>query len=541
MTLKGVCAIIAAAGLLAAVSDLVATDLPRQPIAGETLGSVEFPVSCTAEAQRRFNRAMQLYHNFYFPAARKAFDAVLEADPACAMGDWGHAMVSMDNPFQWPLRGKALGEGWARIEKARSLGAKTEREGLYVAAVEVFFQSPEKGVDRTRQLAYEVAMDALVRRYPADTEAQILHALAVSANFDPNDKSYVNQKKAAAILEPIWDRQPDHPGVAHYIVHSYDYPPIAHLGVPAARRYSAIAASAPHAQHMPSHIFTRVGAWRESIASNRMAAKIAAASDPRQWLHANDYMVYAHLQLGQEREAKAIVDQVLALQRVPEENFVAAHAVAAIPARYAVERGRWQDAARLALSPAEPDFAWQQFPHAEAILVYARGLGAARSGDPAGARREVERLAKLKEAMLEAKLRYWADQVDIQTRVVDAWIARAGGRNDEALRLMRAAADHEDSTEKNTVTPGPIKPARELLGELLLELGQPAQALLEFEATMGKEPNRLRGLYGAARAAERAGDAGKAREYYARLASLGETADPSQTEVETAKRFLARR
>jgi tetratricopeptide (TPR) repeat protein len=226
---------------------------------------------------------------------------------------------------------------------------------------------------------------------------------------------------------------------------------------------------------------------------------------------------------------------------VPEENFVAAHAVAAIPARYAVERGRWQDAARLALSPAEPDFAWQQFPHAEAILVYARGLGAARSGDPAGARREVERLAKLKEAMLEAKLRYWADQVDIQTRAVDAWIARAGGRNDEALRLMRAAADHEDSTEKNTVTPGPIKPARELLGELLLELGQPAQALLEFEATMGKEPNRLRGLYGAARAAERAGDAGKAREYYARLASLGETADPSQAEVETAKRFLARR
>jgi tetratricopeptide (TPR) repeat protein len=272
-----------------------------------------------------------------------------------------------------------------------------------------------------------------------------------------------------------------------------------------------------------------------------MAAQIAAASDPRQWLHAADYMVYAHLQLGQEREAKAIVDQILALPRVPEENFVAAHAVAAIPARYAIERGRWQDAARLALSPPEPDFAWQQFPNAEAVLVYARGLGAARAGDLPGARREVERLGKLKEAMLEGNLRYWADQADIQVGVVNAWIARGAGRNDEALRLMRAAADHEDSTEKNTVTPGPLKPARELLGELLLDLGRPVQALPEFEATMRKEPNRLQGLYGAARAAELAGDASKAGEYYAKLATLGDTADPSQTEVATAKRFLARR
>ncbi len=538
---KTVYAALAASAFLTAAPDLVATDLPRQPAAAETLGRVDFPVSCTPEAQRRFNRAMQLYHNFYFPETRKAFDAVLEADPACAMAHWGHAMIVMDNPFQWPLRGKGLGDGWGRIEKARALGARTEREGMYIAAVEAFFDSPEKGVNRTRQLAYEVAMDSLVRRYPSDTEAKILHALAVSANFDPNDKSYTNQKKAAAILEPIFAKQPDHPGVAHYIVHSFDYPPIAYLGVPAARRYSEIAASAPHAQHMPSHIFTRVGAWQDSIASNRAAARIAAASDPRQWLHASDYLVYAHLQLGQEREAKALVDVVVALKRVPEENFVAAHAVAAIPARYAIERGRWQEAARLALSPAEPDFAWEQFPNAEAVLVFARGLGAARSGDVAGARRETERLAKLKEAMLEAKLRYWADQADIQTGVVNAWIARAEGRNDEALRLMRAAAGHEDSTEKNTVTPGPVKPARELLGELLLELARPAQALSEFEAAMRKEPNRLRGLYGAARAAELAGDAGKAQEYYAKLAALGETADPAQTEVETAKRFLARK
>jgi len=541
MQLKTVPAALAAAALLAVAPDLAATDLPRGPATAEALGSVEFPVSCTPEAQRHFTRAMQLYHNFYFPETRKAFDAVLQADPACAMGHWGHAMVVMDNPFQWPLRGKALGDGWARIEKARALGPKTERESLYVAAVEVFFRNPESGVDRTRQLAYEVAMDALVRRYPADTEAQILHALAISANFDPNDKDYTNQKKAAAILEPIFAKQPDHPGVAHYIVHSYDYPAIASLGVPAAHRYAEIAASAPHAQHMPSHIFTRVGAWHDSIASNREAARIAAAADPRQWLHALDYLVYAYLQLGQEREAKAIVDQVLALKRVPEENFVAAHAVAAIPARYAIERGRWQDATRLALSPAEPDFSWQQFPHAEAVLVYARGLGAARSGDIAGARRDAERLGKLKEAMLEGKLGYWAGQADIQIGVVNAWIARAGGRNEEALRLLRAAADREDSTEKNTVTPGPLKPARELLGELLVEVGRPAQALPEFEATMRKEPNRLRSLYGAARAAELAGDAGKAREYYAKLAALGESADPAQTEIETAKRFVARR
>jgi tetratricopeptide (TPR) repeat protein len=400
---------------------------------------------------------------------------------------------------------------------------------------------------RTRALAYERAMERIATRYPADREAAVFYALALNITLDPNDKTYANQLKAAAILEKVFAEQPDHPGVAHYLIHSYDFPPIAAKGLPAAKRYASIAPSAPHALHMPSHIFTRVGSWQESIETNRASARAAAdtlaaggsQSGLRSYegLHAYDYMMYGYLQLGRDREARALVDEVGATRKLNVDHFAGAFALAAIPARYALERGQWAEAS--ALSPTPADLAWNRFPQAESIVWFARGLGAARSGNAARARQDLARIEALRDAMTAAKSLYWAHQSEVQRLAVAAWIARAEGRKDEALSLMRASADAEDATEKHPVTPGAIKPARELLGEMLIELGRPADALKEFEASHLVEPNRFQGLYGAARAAELAGDRAKARTYYARLLALGQGADGDRPELERAKIFIA--
>ena len=310
--------------------------------------------------------------------------------------------------------------------------------------------------------------------------------------------------KAAKILEKIIAAQPDHPGVAHYLIHSYDFPPIAAQGLTAARRYASIAPSAPHALHMPSHIFTRQGLWEESIEMNRRSA--AASKNHFDSLHAMDYLEYAYLQGARDRDAKRVLDEIAAIKKVDREHFVTAYALAAIPARYALERGRWVDAATLLPYPNEKDFPWGSFPQGMAILVYARALGAARSGNAPAVREEIERLRRLREAMIEAKIVYWAQQADIQIKVASAWAAFAAGNKQEALKLMREGADMEDASEKHPVTPGHVLPARELLGEMLLELKQPALALKEFEASHKVEPNRFRGLYGAARAAAQSGD-----------------------------------
>jgi hypothetical protein len=484
----------------------------------EVLGSVHFPVSCNAQAGQAFDRAMALYHSFHWREAKKAFDAVLAADPGCAMAYWGHALVLMDNPFIWPLRGKNLPEGLAMVEKARAARAKTQRARDYIAAMESFYRDHGTVEHKARAAAYTKAMGALAARYPEDVEASILHALALSATVDPTDKTYAGQRQAAAILEPLFERYPQHPGVAHYLIHSYDYPPLAHLGLPAAQRYAAVAESAPHALHMPSHIFTRLGHWQASIDANRTSAQ--AAGEPRGRLHAMDYLTYAYLQMGRDEEAGQIVEEVAALREIRNETLGIAYAIAAIPMRYALERGRWADAAGIELSPAEPDFAWARFPNAEAVNAFGRGLGAARVGDTEAARIELERLADLREAMLGAGQRYWADQSLIQEGIIEAWVARAEGRDGEALQRLRAAADHEDATEKNVVTPGPVAPARELLGEMLMEMGDPAAALREFESVMGKEPHRFRAVYGAARAAEQAGLAERAREHYGTLLAI---------------------
>ncbi len=527
---------------------------PAAPAAAEAhdhgtlgeVGTVDFPVSCTPEAQAEFNHGAALLHSFWFGPAIQSFTTVTELDPTCAMGHWGVAMSLFGNPFAWPPSPQALVDGWAATEKAIATGAQTKREQGYIAAVTAFYQDAATIEHRTRAVAYEQAMERLTTQFPKDTEAQIFYALALNATALASDKSYANQLKAVEMLNPIFADQPNHPGVAHYLIHSYDYPALAEQGLDAAQRYAGIAPAAPHALHMPSHIFTRRGLWHESIATNGKSAAVVqdelAAKHPPgvtsfSWLHPQDYVMYAYLQLSQDNAAKALLDEVNALTTMDVENATGAYAFAAMPARYALERGAWAEAAVLRLHP--PDLAWERFPETEAVLVFARGLGAARSGDVTAARQDLERLHELQEAMLAANSTYWAGQADIQSHEVAAWIAFAEENFEEALTLMRTAVELEAATEKHPVTPGPLVPAHELLGEMLLELEQPALALAEFEASHVIEPNRFRGLYGAAHAAELAGELEKAHGYYEQLVALAATADSERAELAAAQAFLA--
>jgi len=423
---------------------------------------------------------------------------------------------------------------------------QTEREYDYLSAIALVYKDVASTDQRTRALAYEQAMERLAARYPDDTEAAIFYALALISTAPPTDKTYANQLKAAAILEKILAQQPRHPGVAHYLIHSYDYPPIAAKGLAAARSYARIAPAVPHALHMPSHIFTRLGLWQESIAVNRASAMAAknelraiptASAGSSNALHAMDYMMYGYLQLVQDQAAKRIVDDVQAIQTPDAERLDAVYALAAIPARYALERRRWDEAMGLQLHPK--DLAWDNFPQAEAVTIFARALGAARRGKVAAAQQEAARLKALHAALGAAGQTDWAAQVEMQRQVVAAWVACAAGKHDEAVKLMRHAVALEDAMEKHPVTPGPLVPARELLGELLLEVKQPAPALQAFEASQRSEPNRFKGLYGAARAAELAGEKEKARTFYTKLMALAELADSERPELDEARTFLA--
>jgi tetratricopeptide (TPR) repeat protein len=515
-----------------------APGLVRGQVAGtERLGQVLFSVACIADVQPDFNRAVALLHSFAFDSAAKAFAAVAQQDPGCGMAYWGVAMTHLGNPFNWPPGPQAIEEGRAAVEKARVAGGKTPREQAYIAAVEVFYKDAEKIDHRTRAVAYERAMEQLFRTYPDDREAAIFYALALNATAPPTDKTYANQLKAAEILEQSFTAHSDHPGVAHYLIHSYDYPPIAQRGLTAARRYASIAPAAPHALHMPSHIFTRRGFWQESIDSNRASA--ASTKNHREKLHAMDYLTYAYLQLAQDQAARRVLDDMQALEKMNVEHFVSAYALAAMPSRYALERRQWTEAAALTLPYS--DFPWHRFPQSEAVLVFARALGAARNGNVEATRRDLTRLQELRDTLAAAKLGYWQEQVDIQHQVVAAWVTLAQGQRDAALQGMRAAADRENATEKATVTPGPIIPARELLGEMLLAVHEPQLALQAFETSMQIEPNRFWGLYGAAQAAELAGERAKARTYYTQLLTLAKHADSERPALATIRAFLAQK
>ncbi len=505
----------------------------------DRLGTVHFPTSCSPAVEKDFDRAVALLHSFWFSEAIKAFQGVLAKDPSCAMANWGVAMSWWGNPFGGFRPPKAIEDGTAAVEKAKAANAKTERERDYIGAVALLYKDAATVDQRTRTLAYEKAMEQVAAKYKDDTEARIYYALSLDQTNLATDKTYANLLKAAEILEKEYKTQPDHPGIAHYIIHSYDVPPLAPKALDAAERYAKIAPDAPHALHMPSHTFTRVGYWQKSIETN-IASAAAARKDGNasEELHALDYQTYAYLQTAQDQAAKKVLDEIPAIGAKIQLNVAGAaapapagwFAVAAIPARYSLERNDWAGAA--SLKPTESRFPW-----IDSVTHFARALGAARSGNPAAAAKDVEILNSLASKLKEAKDAYWTSQVEIQAKAASAWIAFAEGKKEQGIALMREAAAMEDLTEKSAISPGPIKPAHELLGEMLLEAGQPAEALKEFEATMKKEPNRFRGVYGAAVAAEKTKDTAKAKQYYKQLLQICEKGDKSaRPELEAAKK-----
>jgi hypothetical protein len=501
-------------------------------------GTVTFANSCAAAVQPAFARGMALVHSFEFGPAIDAFGEVAKGDPSCGIAMWGIALAQWSNPFLPAAREpRQLEAGLASARRAALAGAKTERERAYIAALLRLYDNYETVDQRTRIVAYRDAMARLVDAYPDDPEAKAFYALALAAAADPADKTYADQLKAGAMMETLWAAQPDHPGFAHYIIHSYDVPALAPKAVDAARRYAKIAPDAPHALHMPSHTFTRLGDWQDSIDANILSAEAARKKGQiYEQLHATDYEVYAYLQSGQDAKARALVEDAPRIAALPNVAAGAAppvaggYALAAIPARYALERGAWAEAARL--QPVADPAAY-----VEAIRWFARGLGGARAGQLNGVKDVLGELQLRVDRLDKAGEKYWAEQVRIQKLGVGAWLALAEGRAAEALASMRDAADREDRTEKAAITPGPLAPARELLAEMLLELKQPKEALAEFRKTIAKEPNRFRGIAGAARAAVQAGDAAAARAYQQQLVAICAKGDtPGRPELEAARK-----
>jgi hypothetical protein len=515
-----------------------------QPGSAEKLGTVHFSTTCSTATESPFNRAVALMHSFQFAQAIEAFHAIAASDPSCSMAYWGIALSSWGNPFASGIKPAAqLEQGLKAVNQARAALPKTARERAFVEAVARLYTDAASADQHSRMLSYETAMAALSTSYPQDVEAGIFYALAIAAAADPADKTYARQLKAGAILERLYARYPDHPGLAHYIIHAYDVPPLAARAAKAAQHYGEIAPSTPHALHMPSHTFTRLGEWQASIDANIASASSARkAGQPVDELHACDYLIYAYLQTGQDNAAKALADSAVQIFLRFDPNVLiggagspatAYFAYAAIPARYALERRAWADAVRLEPTPSA-------YPQADAITSFARGLGAAHLGDRTTARSAIEMLQQSRDKLKQMGESYWANQVEIQREEVVAWLAFAEGHPQDALAGMRTAAALEDKTEKSAVTPGPLAPAREQLGELLLELNQPAEALNQFELTLVKEPNRFRSLYGAAEAARLAGNSQTAQMYFAKLLKVAEHADrPGRQELAQARHSAA--
>ncbi len=517
---------------------------------GPQLGKLSFPTTCNAQAGAQFELGLRWLHSFEYDRAEKEFTKAAEADSGCAIAHWGVAMANY-HPLWAPPTPAEHAKGKAAVAKARAAGAKTKREQDYIAAIGAFYDDSETLDHKTRALAYNSAMAQLYQRYPADREAAVFYALSqAAAGTLDKDPDYAREKSAAAILEGVLKAAPDHPGVSHYLIHSFDYPPLAELALPAARRYATIAPASAHAQHMPSHIFTRLGLWDESIQSNR-AAKTAALAHSEasgmagawdQQLHAMDYLAYAYLQTGRDSEADKVLQELRAIEQATPGQTTA-YAVSAIPARVLLERRQWKEAAAFDLPAGLLALkAVTDNPWAVANVRFANAVGAARSGNSALARAQVGKLAEIEKALVIAPGAYdWKTQVSIERQIAEAWLAHAEGRHGEAVRLMRAAADLDDATEKHPVTPGAVLPAREQLGELLLEHKQPADAQKEFEASLKRAPKRLAGLYGAARSARLAGNAAEARRYYAELLNIAGKHGGGRSEVREAMAYAGRR
>jgi len=514
-------------------------------------GTVDFPVSCAPDARSEFIRGVALLHSFFYEEARRIFTAVAAKDPNCAMAQWGIAMTWW-HPIWTPPTSDEMSAGKAAIQKAMGMTAGTERERGFIQALNVYYNtsdSPNAGAvgqschgpvgARDRVVAYEKAMRLLSEKYPDDFETQTFYAFAILAvgYATPTDTTLAKQLQAAALLEKLWKKNPNHPGVTHYLIHSYDYPALAERGLAAARSYGSIAPWVPHALHMPSHIFTRLGMWEESIAANRSSADASRAyaamrhrdATEAEELHALDYMAYSYLQEGQDSKAKEIVDFAATVRKTnPELEFSGAYALAAIPSRYALERNAWSDAAALPV-PALPH--WSSFPFMEALIEYSHALGRAHTGDLDGARKAMDRMRQLRDATSDPKFDYFKRQLDQQMLAASAWVAYGEGKKDDAIDLLRRAADAEDILGKHPVSPGALVPAREQLGDLLLKLDRPKEARQEFEAALKIYPGRFRGLYGAAQAAEQIGEKEKANHYYAKLVEQTAKADGSRSEL----------
>ena len=508
---------------------LVLVAITGPALAQDKLGKVTFPTSCDAKVQSQFERGVAMLHSYWFTEARKVFDAVIQQDPKCAMGYWGLAVNYLGNSLAFLPPPKDAVAAAEALDKGRAAGAKTQRERDWIEAIGVYYRDHDKVPVNTRLAAYTQAMEQMTQRYLDDFEAWTYYALALQASAPKNDKTYANQLKSAEILERLFKQNPDHPGVAHYLVHAYDYPPLADKGIKIASAYGKIAPAAPHARHMPSHIYSMVGMWEDSIASNRSALEIQP-----DYYHATDFTVYAHLQLAQDARAKVLVDGIAALPKQDYPNIAVYTAVVVVPARYALERGDWAGAAALPVVNTGR-------AQADSLVRFTRGLGMARSGDLAGAKREIQAMQELRAALEKSNQSYWGDRTEEQMLAVSAWVAQAEGNRDQALKLMRAAADGEDGSVKHVAMENRLYPMRELLGELLLQQGQAPAALREFEGALKENPNRYRGLYGAARAAETAGDRPKAVGYYEKLVALTSKADTARPEIARAKTFIGTR
>ncbi len=522
-------------------------------------GKVQFPVSCAPDAQSEFARGVALLHSFFYEEARRVFTSVAERDPKCAMAQWGIAMTWW-HPIWTPPTPDEMSAGKAAIEKAMAMEAGTDRERGFIKALNVYYNTPDSSSaaavgqschgpvgPRDRVIAYEKAMRQLRDKYPDDFEVQTFYAFAVLGvgYGTPNDTTLSKQLKAAAILEKLWKQNANHPGVVHYLIHCYDYPQFAQRGLAAARRYDSIAPWVPHALHMPSHIFTRLGMWEESIAANQVSAEASRAyaamrhrdATEAEELHALDYMAYSYLQNAQDTEAKKIVDLAAKVRKTnPELEFSAAYALAAIPARYAFERNDWAAAAGLSV-PNLPH--WSSFPFMEALIEYGHALGRAHIGDLDGARNAIARMQQLRDATKDPKFDYFKSHLDLQMRAASAWVVASEGKKNEAIEMLRQAADAEDTLGKHPVSPGAFIPIREQLGSLLLETGHSKEAQREFEAALKIYPGRFRGLYGAARAAEQTGDKENAGRYYAKLAAQTAKASGSRDELNHVREFLS--
>ncbi|MGH7730632.1 MAG: tetratricopeptide repeat protein [Candidatus Eiseniibacteriota bacterium] len=533
------------------------------------VGSVHFPTTCDPAVQKEFERGLALLHSFFYEEARRVFTSVAEKDPQCAIAQWGIAM-SYWHPIWTPPDSSELTAGRAAVARALAASKKGERESAYIKAIQAYYEGlPEPvvaapGADaaaaadaschgprladpKGRAACYLREMEQVVSGHPGDAEAEAFLALALLSTAPPGDPALANQKRAASILERRYAEQPHHPGLAHYLIHSYDYPPLATKGLAAANAYATMQPWVPHALHMPSHIYTRLGMWRENIAANRASAQAARAyaashhpdAASFEELHALDYMIYGHLQTGQDREAKRDLDRLAQIKRThPETDFVVGYAFGAMPARYALERRQWKEATALAMPPMP---FWGKLPFAEGHLVYARAVGAAKTGDLAAAGAAADRLKELSASVKDPRFRYFADQMELQRQAALGLIALAGGRKDEAIGILRAAAAKEDSLGKHPVSPGAILPIRELLAEALIDCDRPAEALTEYEASLAIYPRRFNGVAGAARAAAAAGKADVARRYYGDLVALSKGGDGTRPEVKWASEYLAGR